>query len=174
MNPLATGARSGHYALVAASDSIPSQRVQTALAYLDAGFRGDNDACARLLGETYVWIDHSQGVVAQSVEELLRVAEEHGGWVDRVFKVDRVMETLEGSVIALGTLTQTQMGAWRGIPPTGQTVSVACCEIVGFDSQGRVISEEAYQDDLSIAKQIGVADLRSVTSSHAARCDGAP
>jgi len=137
--------------------------VETALAYLDAGFRGDNDACAQLLGDTYVWIDHSQGVVAQSVEDLLRVAEEHGGWVDRVFNVDRVMETLEGSVVALGTLTQTQMGTWRGIPATGKTVSVPCCEIIGFDSRGRVISEEAYQDDLAIAKQLGVSDLRSVT-----------
>ena len=126
----------GQYALVTATDSIPSKRVQTALAYLDAGFRGDNDACAQLLGETSFGIDHSQGVVAQTVEDLGRVAEEHGGWVDRVFKVGRVMETLEGSVITLGTLTQTQMGAWRGIPPTGQTVSVACCENVGFDSQG--------------------------------------
>jgi len=32
-----------------------------------------NEAVAALLGESYVWIDHSQGVVAETVEDLLRV-----------------------------------------------------------------------------------------------------
>jgi predicted ester cyclase len=140
-----------------------SERIQTALAYLDAGFRGDNDACAQLLGESYVWIDRSQGLVAQTQEELLRVAEEHGGWVDRVFEIERVMESVDGTVIAQGTLTQTHMGTWRSIPPTGKRVTTACCEIIGFDSQGRVISEDAYQDDLSIMKQLGVLDLSATT-----------
>jgi hypothetical protein len=58
-------------------DPAPSKRVETALAYLDAGFRGDDDAVARLLGESYVWIDHCQGVIARTIEDLLRVAEGH-------------------------------------------------------------------------------------------------
>ena len=140
-----------------------STRIETALAYLDAGFRGDNDAAARLLGESFVWIDHSQGVVADTIEDLLRVAAEHGGWTDREFKIERIMESLDGTVIATGTLTQTQMGTWRSIPPTGRRVSIACCEIIGFDPEGRVISEEAYQDDLSIMKQLGVFDLTGTT-----------
>ena len=140
-----------------------SKRIETALAYLDAGFRGDNEAAGALLGESYVWVDHSQGLVAETIEDLLRVAEEHGGWTDREFKIDRIMESLDGTVIATGTLTQTQMGTWRSIPPTGRRVSIACCEIVGFDAEGRVISEEAYQDDLSIMKQLGVLDLTGTT-----------
>jgi len=79
-----------------------------------------------------------------------------------------VMECLDGTVIATGTLTQTEMGTWRSIPPTGKQVSIACCEIIGFDAEGRVISEEAYQDDLSIMKQLGVFDLTGTTSQHAA------
>jgi len=140
-----------------------SKRVETARAYLDAGFSGDNDAAARLLGESYVWIDHCQGVVAESIEDLLRVAEEHAGWTDREFKIDRIMETLDGTVIAQGTLTQTQMGTWRSIPPTGKRVTIPCCEIIRFDQEGRVIAEEAYQDDLSIMKQLGVLDLTATT-----------
>ena len=87
-------------------------------------------------------------MVAETVDDLLRVAEEHAGWTDREFKVERIMESLDGTVIATGTLTQTQMGTWRSIPATGRRVSIACCEIVGFDAEGRVISEEAYEDDL--------------------------
>ncbi len=140
-----------------------SKRVETARAFLDAGFRGDDEAASRFLGESYVWIDHSQGVVAETIEDLLRVAEEHAGWIDREFKIDRIMESLDGTVIALGTLTQTQMGTWRSIPPTGRRVSIACCEVIGFDAEGRVISEEAHQDDVSIMKQLGVFDSTGTT-----------
>ena len=59
------------------TEPAQSKRIETALAYLDAGFRGDNEAAAALLGESYVWVDHSQGVVAETIEDLLRVAEEH-------------------------------------------------------------------------------------------------
>jgi predicted ester cyclase len=156
-------APSGHCLPMSETRPGPSTRVETALAFLEAGFSGDNDECARLLGEGYVWIDHAQGVVAQTREELLRVAEEHAGWVDRVFEIERVIVSVEITVIAEGTLTQTHMGTWRSIPPTGVTVTTACCEIVGFDAQGRVISEAAYQDDLSIMRQLGVVDL-SVTT----------
>jgi len=82
-----------------------SKRIETALAYLDAGFRGDNEAAAALLGVSYVWVDHSQGLVAETIEDLLRVAGEHGGWTDREFKIDRIMESLDGTVIATGTIT---------------------------------------------------------------------
>jgi hypothetical protein len=49
-----------------------------------AGFRGDDDAAARLLGESYVWIDHCQDVIARTIEDLLRIAKEHSGWIDLV------------------------------------------------------------------------------------------
>jgi predicted ester cyclase len=140
-----------------------SKRIETALAYLEAGFRGDDDAAARLLGESFVWIDHCQGVVARTIEDLLRIAEEHSGWIDRVFDIERIMESVDGTVIAQGTLTQTHNGVWRSVPPTGKRVTIPCCEIIGFDAEGRVISEEAYQDDLSIMKQLGITDLTGTT-----------
>jgi steroid delta-isomerase-like uncharacterized protein len=149
--------------MVGVDTSAASERIQTAVAYLDAGMRGDNDTVVRLLGESFVWIDHSQGVVASTIEELLQVAEEHAGWTDRVFDIERAMETVDGTVIAQGRITQTHMGVWRSIPATGRRITIDCIEIVGFDPEGRVISEEAYQDDLSIMKQLGVLDLTDTT-----------
>jgi hypothetical protein len=115
---------------------MTSKNVETALTYLTAGLRGDNKTCAQLLGDTFKWIDRAQGFTAESIEELLRSADEHAGWHDRVLDVERVMEA-ENSVIVQGTLTQTHIGPWRSVPPTGKRVTVPFCDITSFDTQGQ-------------------------------------
>ncbi len=124
---------------------MASKNVETALTYLRAGLIPDNETCARLLGESFTWTDRAQGYVAKSVEELVRSAEEHAGWHDRVLEVECVSEC-DDRVFIQGTLTQTHMGTWRSVPPTGRRVRVQFCDIIGFDSEGRIISEDSYQD----------------------------
>jgi steroid delta-isomerase-like uncharacterized protein len=138
------------------------KNVETALAHLQAGLRGDNDAAAQLLGDSFTWTDRAQDFTAATLDELLRSAEVHAGWHDQVLDVERVMEA-ENSVIVQGTITQTHMGMWRSIPPTGKRVTIQTCDIISFDSRGRIISEDAYQDDLTIMKQLGVTNLMGTT-----------
>ncbi len=141
---------------------MTSRNVEAALTYLRAGLRGDNETCTQLLGDGFTWTDRAQGYTASSIEDLLRSAEEHAGWHDRVLEVERVIEA-DNSVIVQGALTQTHMGTWRSVAATGKRVTFPFIDIVSFDGQGRIISEDAYQDDLTIMKQLGVVDLTNTT-----------
>ena len=136
-----------------------SRNVATARAYLEAGFRGDNEAVAALLGDGFVWIDRAQGIVARTVDELLAAAEEdQTAWSDRVLDVERVTEGVDGTVFVQGQVTQTHTGTWRGVEPTGRRVTFVFCDIFSFDPRGRVVSEDAYQDHLSVMQQLGVIE----------------
>ena len=69
------------------------------------------------------------------------------------------METTDRAVIVLLDITDTLTGEWRGIKGTGQQVRREMCDIFRFDEEGRVISEEAYEDALSITRQLGAVSV---------------
>lgn len=61
-------------------------------------------------------------------------------------------ETIVLEVIVRGT----HLGAWRGLPATGQKVEVPLCGIYTFTSDDRLAGEKIYYDRAMILRQLGV------------------
>jgi steroid delta-isomerase-like uncharacterized protein len=50
----------------------------------------------------------------------------------------------------------TQLGPWRGLPPTGRRVEVPLCGVYTFDENGRLAGERIYYDRATTLRQLGV------------------
>ena len=109
-----------------------------------------------MVGNGYVWIDHIIGVTAQTDDALREAKKDFAAWSDWDLRIDNVMEANNGTVIAQFVATGTHTSTWRGIPPTGKRAVFSICDLFRFDPEGKVISEEAYGDRLSIMEQLGV------------------
>jgi steroid delta-isomerase-like uncharacterized protein len=136
--------------------TMTSENVTTAIAFLRAAHRGDLKETARLIGDGYVWTDHIVGLTAHTEDALRKATEDFAAWSDWELQIDKVMETTDGTVIAQFVATGTHAGTWLGIPPTGKRAVFSICDFIRFDSQGQIISEEAYGDRLSIMEQLGL------------------
>ena len=109
-----------------------------------------------MVGEGYVWIDHIIGLTAHTDDALREATRDFAAWSDWDLRIEKVMETSDGTVIAQFVATGTHTRIWRGIPPTGKRAVFTICDFFRFDPQGKIISEEAYGDRLSIMEQLGV------------------
>jgi steroid delta-isomerase-like uncharacterized protein len=138
---------------------MTSENVATALAFVQAAHRGDLEETARYIGDGYVWIDHILGLTAQTGHALQEAVDDFGAWSDWELQIDNVMETTDGTVIAQFVATGTHTGTWHGIPPTGRRAVFSVCDFLGFNSQGRIVSEEAYGDRLTIMEQLGIVEI---------------
>jgi ketosteroid isomerase-like protein len=134
---------------------MASKNRDTLHMYLDAAERGDWDGMRRCIGGSYTFIDHTTDVVARTPEEMQIAGEEALAWSDLRYENPQVHETTDGTLIVQATLTRTLTGQWRGVEPTGQRVSSQACVIVRFDDNGAVVSEEVYEDGLSVMRQLG-------------------
>ena len=61
-------------------------------------------------------------------------------------------ETIILEVIIRGT----QLGPWRGLPPTGRRVEVPLCGVYTFGADDRLAGEKIYYDRAMVLKQLGV------------------
>ena len=50
----------------------------------------------------------------------------------------------------------TQLGAWRGLPPTGRRVEIPLCGVYTFDENDRLAGERIYYDRGTVLRQLGV------------------
>lgn len=132
---------------------------EVAVSFLDAVYRGDYEVCAPLVGESIEWINRATGVHARTPEELTLEMQEDAGWSDRTLRVERVMETTDGTVIVQGTVDATHIGPWHSIPGTGKRATFTVCVLLKFDSQGRIVSVDRYADHLSAMISIGAVQL---------------
>jgi hypothetical protein len=132
-----------------------SEHEESVRAFFRAVERNDFETLSRLVGGTYIWIDHTTDVVARTPEELQAAKEEDSAWSDREFVIDRAMATSDGAMVVQMTVTQTLTGEWRSVKGTGQRVRREICEIFRFDSEGRIVVEEMYEDALSLMRQLG-------------------
>jgi hypothetical protein len=73
-------------------------------------------------------------------------------------RIDNIMETTDGAVVVQTTEHGTHAGTWRSVPPTGRPVEIEICDILRFDDQYRIVSNDYYADHLSILQQLGVLD----------------
>ncbi|HUK47033.1 MAG TPA: ester cyclase, partial [Terriglobales bacterium] len=49
-----------------------------------------------------------------------------------------------------------QLGAWRGLPPTGRRVEIPLCGVYTFDENDRLAGERIYYDRGTVLRQLGV------------------
>jgi steroid delta-isomerase-like uncharacterized protein len=123
---------------------------ETAVAFLEAGFRKDFDAAAPLVGERLESHDRARSFHARTVDELVEMqAERIDAWSDQLLRIEHVMETLEGTVIVQATVDATHTGTFFSVPATGRRVHFEICYLFRFDSDGRIVSEDDYKDLLS-------------------------
>jgi steroid delta-isomerase-like uncharacterized protein len=136
-----------------------SPNAAAALAFLRAAYVQDHEACARLLGESYTLTDRALDHVYRTPEELRESIREDAAWADRELDIERVLETADGTVVVQATMTGTHAGLWRGLSATGKRVVMPVCYIFDFDSAGRIIGEDKYEDHFAVARCLGVVTL---------------
>ena len=62
-----------------------------------------------------------------------------------------------GDVVAFEfELTGTNDGPYAGRPATGRSVSLRVCDVVRFNAEGLIVSEDNYADQLTMAAQLGL------------------
>jgi steroid delta-isomerase-like uncharacterized protein len=95
----------------------------------------------------------------QAVEAFL--AEGMLAFPDFSFEIHHIHHAKE-AVIVETTFTGTHLGYWRGIPPTGKSVSYRMCNVFVFDGT-ELVCERINFDLLTILTQLGVTwDINSV------------
>lgn len=62
----------------------------------------------------------------------------------------------EENIILEVVIRGTQMGEWRGLPPTGRRVEVPLCGVYTFDDVDRLAGERIYYDRATVLRQLGV------------------
>jgi predicted ester cyclase len=88
------------------------------------------------------------------VHDFLR--ENHTAFPDFEFVVSRVSPATD-VVVVEGRFTGTQLGPWRGLPPTGRRVDLPICLVFEFEGED-MMSERLYFDIGTALHQLGVAD----------------
>jgi steroid delta-isomerase-like uncharacterized protein len=53
-------------------------------------------------------------------------------------------------------ISGTQLGPWRGLPPTGRPVVFPLCGTFSFDAEGRLAGERIYYDRGDVLRQVGL------------------
>lgn len=95
--------------------------------------------------------------------------EHHMGWeavrgfYERLFEVapDLSVEVLKRyvtgeAVIIECEISGTQLGWWRGLPPTGRHVRFSLCSVYTFEEGDKLAGERIYYDRATVLGQLGV------------------
>ena len=69
---------------------------------------------------------------------------------DSQFKITNAFETADGAIVVQVDQSSTVTGPWRSMETSGQRIEFPFCDIFRFDSDGRILLEEAYYDMLSV------------------------
>src|SRR5947208_2972183 len=104
----------------------------------------------------YVCIDHTTGVVARTIDELLAAA---AAWSDRTFEITSALETIDGALVVQARISGTLTGTWHSISASGQRASSDSCTNFRFDEDGRITSEEHYGDTLTTVEQLAANEV---------------
>ncbi len=121
--------------------------------------RRDFGAAVSGMVEDFTYKDHPRGLSIKSREEFKDYI---AAWAQafpdgKITEVERDHDAGDTSV-AQFTLRATNDGPFGPFPATGRSVSVPLCEILHFDSEGRIVSEEIYYDQMSLLVQLGHAE----------------
>lgn len=126
--------------------------IETVREYWAAGDREDWQAAGQCIGSGFTWIDHTHS--DEPMDDALAVAEVQA-WTDSTRVIDEWFEATDGTVIVLATITRTLTGRWRGVEPRGQRVVSKVCDIFRFNSDGLIVHDEMFQDELVRMRRLG-------------------
>jgi steroid delta-isomerase-like uncharacterized protein len=140
--------------------SIPNDRVSARLALVEQhiGFENAHDLegvlgtfgdAARYDDES--WGEHYEGRdgVRQFYGELMKALP------DLEIDVQR-RHVADDAIVVEVVIRGTQLGAWRGLPPTGRRVEIPLCGVYTFDAENRLAGERIYYDRATVLRQLGV------------------
>lgn len=96
------------------------------------------------------WDEHHVGAeaVRRYYDTLMRAAPDLRVDVERRHVAD-------DAVILECTIRGTHLGPWRGLPPTGRTLTLPLCAVYTFDGD-RLAGERIYYDRATVLRQLGV------------------
>jgi steroid delta-isomerase-like uncharacterized protein len=97
------------------------------------------------------WGEHHEGrnAVRSYYEELLT------SLPDLHIDITRCLAAEEGVALEV-RISGTQLGSWRGLPPTGRPVIFPLCGLYCFDDEGKLAGERIYYDRGSVLHQVGL------------------
>jgi ketosteroid isomerase-like protein len=127
---------------------MSSKNVQTAIEVLFDAFNDrDLDRAASAYADGVRFIDHARGVTIEGHDEVKAM---FGAAFDSGFSgiatIDEIVDAGD-TVVFQFTIS--------GATPDGKAFSVPACDIVRFDADGRIVSEDNYSDQLSMLQQTG-------------------
>lgn len=118
--------------------------------------RRDWDALATQLAEDIEYVDHPRGATLKSAQQFLDYLKD--GWAtafsDAAVTNARYTESNDTSIAQFDG-TGTNDGQLGPTPPTGRTMNMPFCEIMTYDSAGRIVRGELYYDQLTMLVQLG-------------------
>ena len=101
--------------------------------------------------------DHPTGLTTKTAEEFVDWTK---GWV-KAFSDCTVAEPryidAGDTVVALFTGRGTNDGPMMDHPATGQRIAVPMCEVLKFDSSGKIVHGEIFYDAMTMLTQLGLA-----------------
>jgi steroid delta-isomerase-like uncharacterized protein len=97
------------------------------------------------------WSEHFDGRsgVRQFYEQIMRALPD--------LQIEVLRRHVTDDAIVLEVMIRgTQLGAWRGLLPTGRRVEFALCGVYTFDTDDRLAGEKIYYDRGTVLRQLGV------------------
>lgn len=131
--------------------------LDTARQYLAAWNAHDADALVRTFAEGGTYRDPTTGALTGDAIG----ASAKGLWSafpDLAFDVPNVVEIGVGRVMAEWTMTGTNTGAFRGLPPTGRSISLPGVDLFDIGDDG-IHAVTGYFDSRAIPEQLGLQVL---------------
>jgi steroid delta-isomerase-like uncharacterized protein len=143
-----------------ASASIPKDkqlaRIATVERHILLENKHDLEGVLRTFGEKAQyddepWSEHYKGQsgVRRFYEQLMKALP------DLEIEVLR-QHVAENAVLVEVMIRGTQLGEWRGLPPTGRRVEIPLCGVYTFDADDRLAGERIYYDRGTVLRQLGV------------------
>jgi len=136
---------------------MPSKNVKTILAAYDAFNNRDFKASVAQYADEFTATDYASGQTMKSRDEVMAWQED---WAKSASD-GKVTETnaIDGgdTVVVQFVGVGTNDGPFGPFPATGRRFSTPFCNVVRFDSKGRIVSDELYYDMMSILVQLGHA-----------------
>lgn len=136
---------------------MPSRHVETVQAVLDAFCRNELELAASYFAEDATLKNNVVPDVKRGRGEILEhLRRWHTSFSDASARDCEFLEAGD-TVIGIFYGEGTHTGPIGDIPPTGKRYSLKYCEIYRFGPDGKIVANEAFFDQLSLLRQLGLA-----------------
>jgi steroid delta-isomerase-like uncharacterized protein len=134
---------------------LKARREAIVQAHVDAENRADWQATADTFGRPRYEVVPT-GEVLDGRDAVIKLLSEFGAaFPDLRIETTR-MHHADDAVICEAVLSGTQLGAWRGLPPTGARIRYPSCNVFDFDGD-QLVCERLYFDMMTVLRQVGIA-----------------